>query len=64
MDSDFTMDAYLSALYAERRRLKRGNLTEEERQRVINEVKERMDNGEDSFDIMDDYSGRWKDNKY
>jgi hypothetical protein len=48
----------------ERRRLERGDLTEEERQRVINEVNVRIDNGEDPLDLMDDYSNRWKENKY
>ncbi len=60
----FTMDAHLAALYAERRRLKRGDLTEEERERVINEVKERLVKGEDPLDLMDDYASRWKYNKY
>jgi hypothetical protein len=60
----FTTDAHLSALYAERRRLKRGNLTEEERERVINEVKQRIANGEDPLDLLDDYGNRWMENKY
>jgi|GEM_PF-1426599 len=64
MNNDFTMDVHLSALYAERRRLKRGDLTEEERQRVIDEVNERLDNGENSLAMMDDYAGRWKENRY
>jgi hypothetical protein len=64
MNNDLTMDALLSALYAERRRLERGDLTEEERQRVINEVNVRIDNGEDPFDLLDDYGNRWKENKY
>jgi hypothetical protein len=64
MNNDLTMDALLSALYAERRRLERGDLTEEERQRVINEVNVRIDNGEDPLDLLDDYGNRWKENKY
>jgi len=64
MDSDYTMDAHLSALYAERRRLERGDLTEEERQRVLDEVNKRIDSGEHPYHIMKDYAGRWKGNKY
>ena len=64
MNNDFTMDVLLSALYAERRRLKRGDLTEEERQRVIDEVNERLENGENPLAMMDDYAGRWKENRY
>jgi len=60
MNYDFTMEAHLSALYAERRKLQRDNLTEEERQRVIDEVKERIEAGEDPFDFMEDYGGRFK----
>jgi len=60
----FTMDAHLSALYAKRRRLKRGDLAEEERERVISEVKERGSNGENPLAMMDDYAGRWKENRY
>jgi len=57
-------DALLSALYVERRRLERGDLTEEERERVINEVKQRIANGEDPLDLLDDYGNRWMENKY
>ena len=52
------MDAHLSALYAERRRLERGELTEEERQRVIDEVNKRIDSGEHPYHIKKDYAGR------
>ncbi len=64
MSNDFTMDAHLSTLNAERRRLKRGDLTGKERERVINEVKQRIANGEDPLDLLDDYVNRWMENKY
>jgi len=52
---DFTMEAHLSALYAERRRLKRNELTEEERERVNQEVKERIAAGEEPHELMEEY---------